>query len=123
MLGQFGVDPLAEHPGVPDGQLSRQLQGVLQHLAGQPDPGALNREAGHHAAYQPGHPDHEELIQVVREDDQEPYPFKQRDRFVFGEFEHAFVEPEPALLAVQEAFFGQPFVLPLALLGGHADLG
>jgi hypothetical protein len=76
VLGQFGVNPLAEHPGVPDGQLSRQLQRVLQYLAGQPNAGALDREAGHHPAHQPGHPDHEELVQVVREDGQEPHPLE-----------------------------------------------
>ena len=95
-----------------------QVQGVLQHLAGQPHPGALDRESGHHPADQPGHPDHEELVQVVREDGQEPDPLEQRDGFVFGEFEDAFVEPQPALLAVQEAFFGQ-IVLSLGLLGGR----
>ena len=89
-----------------------------QHLAGQPHPGALDREASHHPADQPGHPNHEELVQVVREDGQEPDPLEQRDRFVFGKFEDAFVEPQPALLAVQEAFFGQ-IVLSLGLLGGH----
>ena len=123
MLGQFGVDPLAEHPGVPDGQLARQLQGVLQHLAGQPDAGALDREASHHPAHQAGHPDHEELVQVVREDGQEPHPLEQRDGFVLGELEHALVEPEPALLAVQVAFLGQLAFLPLALPSGRVGLG
>ena len=71
MFGELGIDPLAERPGVPHGQLARQLQGVLQHLAGQPDPGALDREARHHPAHQARHPDHEELVEVGREDGQD----------------------------------------------------
>ena len=106
MLGQLRADALAEGAGVPDGQLARELQGVLQHLPGQLQPGALDREAGHHPADQPGHPDHEELVQVGREDGEEPYAFQERDRFVLGELEHALVEPEPALLPVQVPFRG-----------------
>ena len=76
MLGEFGVDPLAEHPGVTYRQLTRQLQGVPEHLAGQPDPGAFDREARYHPPDQPGYPDHEELVQVGGEDGQEPYSFQ-----------------------------------------------
>jgi len=101
MLGQFRGDALAERAGVPDGQLAGQLEGVLQDLPGQLQPGALDREARHHPAQQPGHPDHEELVQVGREDGEEPHAFQQRNRFVFGELEHALVEPEPAFLPVQ----------------------
>ena len=106
MLGQFRGDALAERAGVPDGQLARELQGVLQHLPGQLEPGALDREARHHPAHQPGHPDHEELIQVGREDGQEPHALQQRHRLVLGELEHAFVESEPAFLPVQVALRG-----------------
>ena len=89
-----------------DGQLARQVQGVLQHLPGQLHPGALDREARHHPAHQPGHPDHEELVQVGREDGEEAHPLEQRDRFVLGQLEHALVESEPALLPVQVALRG-----------------
>jgi hypothetical protein len=105
-LDQLRADALAEGAGVPDGQLTRELQGVLQHLPRQLQPGALDREPGHHPAHQPGHPDHEELVQVGREDGEEPHAFQQRDRFVLGELEYALVESEPAFLPIQVPFRG-----------------
>jgi len=63
--------------------------------------GALDREPGRHPAHPPGHPDHEELVQVAREDGQEPHPFEQGERLVLGQLEHPLVEPQPALFAVQ----------------------
>ena len=108
MLGQLGVDPLAERPGVPHRQLARQFQGVVQHLAGQPDPGSFDREARDHPPDQPRDPDHEELVEVGGEDGQEPDPLQQRDGGVLGQLEHPLVEPEPALLAVQVPLIGKP---------------
>ncbi len=103
VFDQLGIDPLAERPGVPHGQLAGQLQRIVEHLPGQPDAGPLNRETCHHPAHQPGHPDHEKLVQVGREDGQEPHPLQQRDRLIFRELEHPLVEPEPAFLPVQVA--------------------
>src|SRR5690606_8460594 len=45
---------------------------------------------------------HEELVEVGREDRQEPHALQQRDRGVLGELEHALVEGEPGQLAVEE---------------------
>ena len=84
----------------------RQFQGV-QYLPGQLYPVALDWEARHHPAYQPGHPDHEELVQVGGENGEEAHALQQRDRLVFGEFEHALVESEPALLTVEVTLLGQ----------------
>ena len=51
---------------------------------------------------QPGHADHEELVQVRREDRQELHPLQQRIVRVLGLFQHARVELQPAQLAVDE---------------------
>ena len=65
----------------------------------------------------PGHPDHEELIQVAGEDRQEPDPFQQREGLVLGELQHPLVEPQPAFLAVEVAAGRKIGPLLVAALG------
>ena len=70
----------------------------------------------------PADPDHEELIQVAREDRQEPDPLQQREGLVLGELEHPLVEPQPAFLAVEVAAgrkIGPLLVAPSAGLAGR----
>ncbi len=86
---------------MPGGQLTGQLQGVLQDLRRRQAAGALHGEPGRHPPDPAGHPHHEELIQVAGEDGEEPHPLKQRDGLVLRELQDPLVEPEPALLAIQ----------------------
>ena len=53
-------------------------------------------------ALQPCDPDHEELVQVVREDREELHPLEERVRRVERLLEHAAVELDPAQLPVDE---------------------
>ena len=48
------------------------------------------------------HPDHEELVQVGRDDGEELHPLEQRVAFVLGLQQDALVELQPAQLAVDE---------------------
>ena len=59
------------------------------------------------AALQPGHADHEELIQVAGEDGQEAGALQQRDGGVGSELQHPLVELQPGDLPVEEAVVGQ----------------
>ena len=88
-------------------QPAREIQGPVQHLAGKLDADPLDREASGHAPHQAGHPDHEELVQIAREDSQEPDSLQQRDALVFGQLKHPLVEPEPAFLPVEVPVRGQ----------------
>ncbi len=62
-----------------------------------------NREAGGDTPLQPGHPHHEEFIQVGCEDREEAHPFQQEQIGVLRKFQDACVEVQPADLPVQEA--------------------
>ena len=65
-----------------------------------------DRQPGGDAPLQPGHPDHEELVQVGGEDGQEIDPLQQVQVRVLGELQHPGVEGQPAQLSVQEAVRG-----------------
>src|SRR3569623_138736 len=54
-------------------------------------------------AHQPGHPDHEEFVEVGARDRQEAHAFEQRVRGVTRFLKHAAVEREPAQLSVEIA--------------------
>ena len=64
---------------------------------------AGRRDAGEHLALEAGHPDHEELVQIVRRDRQEAQPLEQRMAGTVGLLEHALVEGKPAQLAIDES--------------------
>ena len=70
-----------------------------------------HREPGRDAALEPRDAHHEELVEVRREDREEVGALQQREGVVFGEFEHALVEGEPAQLAVEVAVLGQRAVI------------
>ena len=60
-------------------QLAGDLADLLQHLARfEPGRGA-HGDAGGDPALEPGHPDHEELVEVAAEDGEELGPLQQRD--------------------------------------------
>ena len=46
-------------------------------------------EPGEDAALEAGDADHEELVEVAREDREEVRPLEHRDAFVLGQFQHA----------------------------------
>ncbi len=103
LAGESRLDGVGEDPGMAGRQLVRPLGDALQHLPGAHARGSRDREAGGDAALEPGHPDHEELVEVGREDRQVPDALEQRLAGVLGELEHPLVEREPAELAVREA--------------------
>ena len=65
--------------------------------------GAARAEPGRHLVLQAGHPDLEELVEVLAEDGEELGPLEQRARRVVGQGEDPGVEVEPGQLAVEEA--------------------
>ena len=86
---------------------------------------AVTAMPGRDATLQAGHPDHEELVEVGREDRQEPHALQQRDVPVLRQLEHPLVEREPGQLAVEEPVVGQRFrgVDVLGDLGARDVLG
>ena len=102
-----GLHLLGEHRRVAGHQPVRLLADRLEDLPrGQPGRGR-DRDARGDAALEAGHPDHEELVEVGREDRQEPHPLQQRDVRVLGQLEHPLVERQPGELAVEEPVVGQ----------------
>ena len=63
---------------------------------------ASGGDAGAQLAAQARHAHHEEFVEVVGRDRQEPHPLQQRMGGVFGLFEHPAVEVEPGQLTVDE---------------------
>ena len=87
---------------------------------------ARHGDAGVDAALETGDADHEELVEIAGEDRREARAFDDRDRLVLRKFEHAFVEFEPAELAVEEAVGWQRelalHVLPLVAFVRFSDV-
>jgi hypothetical protein len=74
------------------------LEDVARHEpAGRPD-----GHAGVDPPLEAGHPDHEELVEVVGEDRCEPDPLEQWLGRVLRQLEDALVEPQPGQLPVEE---------------------
>ena len=69
---------------------------------------ARDGEAGRDPPLQAGDADHEELVEVAREDRQEAHPLEQRHARVLGELEDALVERQPRQLPVEEAVGSTP---------------
>ena len=102
---------------------AHQLLGRRQTL------GTFSGDAGAHLRPQTGHPHHEEFVEVVGRDRQEPQPLKQRVLAVGGFLENATIEIEPRQLPVDEPFraggeFGccMAFRPPCKPLGGFQAL-
>ena len=83
-------------------------------------------DAGVDAALQAGHADHEELVEVVREDRGEARAFDDRQVLILGKLEDALVELQPAQLTVEETVIRQRFLaclkLALIVLIGLSDM-
>ncbi len=62
--------------------------------------------AGKMLAFEPGHPHHVELVEIVRRDRQETEPFEQRMAQVVSLGENTLVEGEPGELPIDKASFG-----------------
>lgn len=65
--------------------------------------------------FRPADANHEELVEVVREDRGEACAFDDRKIFVLGKFEDSLVELQPAQLAVEEAVVRQRLFAGLKL--------
>ena len=102
LLDQRGQDLLAPGLGLPVHQFAAAVQAPVEHLTRQQSTGRPDRDARRDPPLQPGDPDHEELVQVAREDGEELGSLEQRDPLVLGQLEHPLVEREPAQLAVRE---------------------
>ena len=70
-------------------------------LAGPEPVGAAGVDSGVELVEQPGHPDHEELVEVGGVDRAEADPLQQRHFGVLGQLQHPLVEVEPGELAVE----------------------
>ncbi|OEI67462.1 hypothetical protein Cus16_2897 [Curtobacterium sp. ER1/6] len=117
------LERVDERLGVPVLQLVRLRRDVPQDVARGAAHVRRHRDAGVDAALQPGHPDHEELVEVRREDRQEVRALEERLRAVLTELEHALVEAQPAQLAVEVAVRGQRLVLDLDDLVEVVEVG
>ncbi len=65
---------------------------------------------------QPGHPDHEELVQVARVDGAELQPLQQRHRGVLGQLEHPIIEGQPRQLPVEEELADPATSMPSGMM-------
>ncbi len=83
-------------------------------------------DAGVDAALEACHADHEELVQVVREDRGEACAFDDGQVFILSQFEDSLVELQPTQLAVEEAVVGKRLFaglqLPLVVLFCFGDV-
>ena len=69
-------------------------------------------EPGEHAPLESCDPDHEELVEVGREDGQEVRAFERGDGRILRQFEDTLVEGQPAHLTVEVSPLGQGRVIP-----------
>ena len=81
-------------------QLARALGDPLDRLRRGQAVGLARVDAGVDLVVQPGHADHDELVEVGGVDGEELDPLHQRRALVLGQLEHALVEVEPGQLAV-----------------------
>ncbi len=107
LRGERGLHVVGEHARVPRHEVVRALADRVEHLAGRQARRRGDRDARRHAALEARDAHHEELVQVGREDREEPDALQERLARVLRELEHALVECEPAQLAVGEPVVGQ----------------
>ncbi len=126
LLGEFGQDRVDDVMRMLVLQAVRLLGDCAHLLAWAQSARARHGDAGVDAALETGDTDHEELVEIAGEDRREARAFDDRNRLVLREFEHAFVEFEPAELAVEEAVGWQRelalHVLPLVAFVRFGDM-
>ena len=88
-------------------QLLDALVDLEQRLLRRAAVGRTDRHACDHLVEQARDANHEELVEVVREDAAELDPFEQRLVGVGGQLEHPLVEVEPRELAIQQIRAGR----------------
>ena len=96
-------DVVAEELGVPQALLGGAGPDRLEHVARHHPGRRPDRHPGRDPALEAGHPHHEELVQVAREERDRPHPLEQGQADVLGHLEQAQVEAQPGELAVEEA--------------------
>ena len=95
MLAQLGAHVLRELARVAAIELPDPFGDPLEHLRRRQTVGPAGVDPGLELIMDPGHTDHEELVQVGDEDGQELQSLDQRQALVLGELKHAIVELEP----------------------------
>ncbi len=113
LVGHRGTHELLPGGAVSQLQLVSLGRNVGQRFARWAPDIRRHGEPRHDTALEAGDSHHEELIEVAREDRQEVRAFERRQRIVFGQFEHALIERQPAQLTVEVAPLWQLFVVPL----------
>ena len=103
LLDQGGPHLVLEHAGMHRHQVVGDHRDLLENLTRFQTGGGAHGQAGRDTALEPGHPDHEELVQVAGEDRQITGALQQRFRVVGGQLQDALVELQPGDLALQEA--------------------
>ena len=101
--GQGGDDLVEEQPLLAVDQRLDPLAHLDELLAGGAPVGRGDADPGRHLLLQTGHPNLEELVEVLAEDGEELGPLEERHGLVGGQGEHPLVEVEPGQLAVQVA--------------------
>jgi len=114
LLRQLGQDPALEAALQAPVQLQHPRLDRVDLLAGREAVGPASVDPGVELVEQPGHPDHEELIQVGGVDRAEADLLEQRHARVLGQLEDPLVEVEPRELAVEieAGIVDRPIVLP-----------
>ena len=100
VLGQRGAQVALDAACLAVGQLDDPLAELVDDLRRRAPVGARVAEAGVDLVVQAGDADHEELVEVRREDGRELQSLHERLLVLLGELEHARVELDPRQLAV-----------------------
>ena len=66
-----------------------------------------DRNAGSQLAFEAGHADHEEFVEIVRRDREKAYPLEQGLGVVAGFFQNPAVELQPRQLSISKAFWAR----------------
>ena len=123
LFGQRRAHLVEEDAGLPAGELLGAFTDAAQLFARGQAVGRAHRQSHLVAAFQPGDPDHVELVEVGREDREELRPLQQRQRRVGGQREHPGVEVQPAQFAIEVAIVGQFLIVRVSAGGRRRRLG
>ena len=106
-LGERGLNVVHPRRSVADLEAVGLGGDVGEDLLRRPADVRRDGQAGDDPALEPGDADHEELVQVAREDGEEVRPLEHGQIPVFRQLQHPLVEGEPADLAVQIPVVGE----------------